>query len=97
MSFDGDDVLDGDGYSEQLPGGAVTGGERPIHGIGLGQRIRRVATEEGMDLPIHPLDAIQAGLDGFAGGDIAPDDSGGEFGNGELMHLPTSIRQFSAR
>jgi len=45
-------------------------------------------TDEGVDLFIHAADLVEARLDGFARGDFAFGQFGGQFGNGQLVeHL----------
>ena len=42
-----------------------------IGGIGLGQGVGGIVADEGVDVAVHFLDLIEAGLHGFAGGNFA--------------------------
>ena len=69
-----------------------SGGEGSVGGIGLRQSIGGVVAEEGVDLAVHALDLVEAGLGGFAGGDFAPRELRGQFGDGQLVQHRQAIR-----
>ena len=60
-------------------------GDGLVRGVGLGQRIRGVVADEGVELAVHALDLVEAGLRGFARRNFAPRQLGREFGNGQLI------------
>ena len=61
------------------------GGEGLIGRVGLRERIGGIVTDEGVNVAIHTLDLVQAGLGGVARGDFASGEFGRQFGNGELV------------
>jgi hypothetical protein len=47
-----------------------TAGDRLVGGVADPQRVLGTQSDDGIDLRVHLLDAVQVGLDDFAGGDL---------------------------
>ena len=69
-------------------------GQGGIGGVGLGQGVGRVVTDEGVEVFVHPPDLLQARLGGRARRRLAGGEFRGQFGNRQLIqhdHSPSRL------
>ena len=66
-------------------------GDGLVGGVGLGQGVGGIVTDEGMDPAIDALDLVQAGLHGLARGNLAAAEFGGQFRNGQLVQHGAAV------
>lgn len=86
MVFDREHVLQRDGDTEErLLREVRTGGDGLVRCVRLSECVRRVVADEGLDVAVRAGDLVEARLHGVTGGDLAPGEARGEFGDGETV------------